>query len=127
MKILLDTHVFLWYISGDRRLPANVLSTIREPENEIFLSVVSVWEAIIKYQLGKLPLPSSPDVYLLQQRRRHLIRSLNVNEASVAELVKLPAHHRDPSDRLIICQAVANDMVLATVDDEMKKYPVNFL
>jgi PIN domain nuclease of toxin-antitoxin system len=60
MKILLDTHIFLWFISGDPRLSASLRDAIRDSDNEIYLSVVSVWESIIKYQLGKLPLPESP-------------------------------------------------------------------
>lgn len=127
MKLLLDTHVFLWYIGADTRLPSSILSAVRNPDNEVYLSVVSLWETVIKYQLGKLPLPASPEVYVPLQRRRHLIYSLDVDEGSVAELVKLPPHHRDPFDRLLICQALAHDMVLATVDDVIKAYPVAVL
>lgn len=64
MRILLDTHIFLWFISGDLQLPKDVRNAIVEPENEIYLSIVSIWEAIIKYQLGKLPLPEHPASYL---------------------------------------------------------------
>lgn len=67
MRLLLDTHIFLWYITGDSRLPAIVLPLIRDPANEVYLSVVSIWEAIVKYQLGKLLLPQSPDAYIPQQ------------------------------------------------------------
>ena len=63
MKILLDTHIFLWFISGDTKLSTDVRDTIRDPDNEVYLSAVSVWEAIIKYQLGKLPLPESPELW----------------------------------------------------------------
>lgn len=68
MKILLDTHIFLWFISGDSRLSTDVRDAIRDPDNEIYLSVVSVWESIVKYQLGKLPLPEAPETYLPKQR-----------------------------------------------------------
>jgi PIN domain nuclease of toxin-antitoxin system len=64
MKILLDTHIFLWFISKDSRLAQNVRDLIRDRDNEVYLSVVSVWETIVKYQLGKLPLQESPEVYL---------------------------------------------------------------
>lgn len=127
MRLLLDTHIFLWHISADERLPIPFLEAIRDPTNEVFLSVVSLWEAVIKHQLGKLPLPASPEVYLPLQRRRHLIYSLDVDEASVARLVGLPAYHRDPFDRLLVCQALAHDLVLVTVDEAVKKYPVTSL
>jgi PIN domain nuclease of toxin-antitoxin system len=76
MKILLDTHIFLWFISGDIRLSTDVRDAIRDPDNEVYLSAVSVWEAIVKYQLGKLPLPEPPERYLPKQRDLHQIVSL---------------------------------------------------
>jgi PIN domain nuclease of toxin-antitoxin system len=85
---------------------------------------VSVWEAIIKYQLGKLPLPESPETYLPKQRDRHLIDSLPVDEESVAQLAKLPALHRDPFDRLLICQALHNELVIVTADTAILAYPI---
>ncbi len=71
MKILLDTHVFLWYISGDKRIPALVLQELRSPQNIVYLSVASLWEIIIKYQLRKLPLPQSPELFVPIQRQKH--------------------------------------------------------
>lgn len=127
MKILLDTHVFLWFISGDERLSPKLLEMLRDPENEVFLSVVSVWEAIIKYQLGKLPLPEPPEIFLPRQREQHLIASLAVDEASVTHLAALPLLHRDPFDRLLVSQALRHDMILATVDETLKTYPVRTL
>lgn len=62
MKILLDTQVFLWYISGDNRLPGFMLDSIRDADNLVYLSVASFWEIVIKYQLGKLPLPNHPNL-----------------------------------------------------------------
>src|SRR2546421_5252375 len=106
MKLLLDTHVFLWFITGDHRLPNELQENIRDTDNDVYLSVVSVWEAIIKYQFGKLPLPEPPDTYLPRQREQHLIASLPIDEASVAQLANLPPLHRDPFDRILICQAL---------------------
>jgi len=124
MKILLDTHIFLWFISGDTRLPKFLKEIICEPDNEVYLSVVSVWEAIIKHQLGKLPLPESPEIYLPKQRQRHLICSLPVDEESVAQLSKLPPIHRDPFDRMLISQAMQHKLTILTVDDAIRAYPV---
>jgi PIN domain nuclease of toxin-antitoxin system len=127
MKILLDTHIFLWFISGHTRLSANVRDAIREPNNEIYLSVVSVWEAIVKYQLGKLPLPEHPGTYLPKQRDIHEISSLVLDESSVVELAKLPSLHRDPFDRMLICQALHNNLIIATVDSAVRAYPVRVI
>jgi PIN domain nuclease of toxin-antitoxin system len=127
MRILLDTHVFLWYITKDQRLPADILQSIRRTDNEVYLSVVSLWEAITKYRLGKLPLPESPEAYLPAQRERHQIASLALDEASVAHLMKLPSYHRDPFDRMLMCQAIQHNLTLATVDDRIRAYPVRTL
>ena len=125
MKLLLDTHIFLWFINGDERLPVSMREDIRNPENEVYLSVVSLWEAIVKHQLGKLPLPESPEKYLPIQRERHRIESLALDENSVAHLAKLPAVHRDPFDRMLICQAIENGLTLITVDAVISDYPVS--
>src|SRR3990172_9243990 len=125
MKFLLDTHVFLWFISGDERLPAIARERIRLPENDVYLSVVSVWECIVKYQIGKLPLPQPPDSYLPLQRERHEIASLPLDEARVSRLAELPPVHRDPFDRMLISQAIEHGLTLVTVDDVLSKYPVS--
>lgn len=124
MKLLLDTHIFLWYISGDKRLADDRRDRIRNSDNDVYLSVVSIWEAIVKCQLGKLPLPEPPEIYLPTQRDRHQILSLALEEASVAYLAKLPAIHRDPFDRMLICQANVHNLSLMTDDDLVQRYPV---
>ncbi|MDX1522967.1 MAG: type II toxin-antitoxin system VapC family toxin [Anaerolineae bacterium] len=124
MRLLLDTHIFLWYITGDRRLSEAMQEDIRAADNDVYLSVVSLWETIVKYKLGKLPLPEPPGKYLPLQRERHLIRSLPLDEASVSQPGKLPDIHRDPFDRMLICQALAHELTLMTVDDSVRAYPV---
>lgn len=76
MKILLDTHIFLWFIENNNRLSAQWRVEIENPDNQVYLSVASVWECIIKYQIGKLNFPESPEVYLTKKRKQHLINSL---------------------------------------------------
>jgi len=127
MKFLLDTHVFLWFISGDAGLPAEWRDTIRHPQHEISLSVVSLWEAIIKHQLGKLPLPEPPERYLPTQRERHQIANLPLDEASVRQLATLPPIHRDPVDRMLVCQAIEHELTIITVDDVFRAYPTAIL
>ncbi len=102
MKLLLDTHIFLWLIDDDERLSEQYRQAIQNPNNEKFLSVISIWECVIKYQIGKLNFPSSPEIYLPKERRKHLIKTLTVDENSIAQLVKLPLLHKDPFDRLIL-------------------------
>jgi|SRR5215207_9368630 len=124
MRFLLDTQVFLWFISADRRLPDAWRDMIRDPANAAFLSVASVWEAVIKFQLGKLPLPEAAHSYLPRQREAHRIASLTIDEASTARLAALPPLHRDPFDRMLVSQALQHDLVLMTVDDLVRAYPV---
>jgi PIN domain nuclease of toxin-antitoxin system len=127
MKLLLDTHIFLWFISGDERLPDIMRDSIRDLDNEIYLSVVSLWEAIIKHQIGKLPLPQPPESYLPIQREKHQISSLYLDEASVSQLAYLSPIHRDPFDRMLICQAMQHGLTIATVDDMICSYPIPVL
>ncbi|HYU34107.1 MAG TPA: type II toxin-antitoxin system VapC family toxin [Thermoanaerobaculia bacterium] len=127
MKLLLDTHVFLWYITADPKLPAAFRAAAQDPANEVYLSVASIWEAVIKYGLGKLPLPAPPADYLPHQRDAHGIASLPVDEGAMAHLAGLPPLHRDPFDRLLIAQALQYDLKVATVDPEFASYSVPLL
>ncbi|NEQ96464.1 MAG: type II toxin-antitoxin system VapC family toxin [Cyanothece sp. SIO2G6] len=127
MKILLDTHIFLWFISGNTKLSTDVRDAICDPDNEIYLSAVSIWEVIVKYQLGKLALPESPEIYLPKQRDLHQISSLALDENSVGQLANLPLLHRDPFDRMLVCQAIQNGLTIATVDPEVCAYSISVL
>jgi PIN domain nuclease of toxin-antitoxin system len=127
MRLLVDTHIFLWYISADPLLPAAFRDAIRDPANEVYLSVASVWEPVIKYALRKLPLPEAPAEYLPRQRAAHGIATLPVEEAALAHLARLPPLHRDPFDRLLIAQALHHGLKLVTVDDAVRAYPVPLL
>jgi len=127
MRLLLDTHIFLWYISGDKRLPPVFQKEIGFQTNEVYLSVVSLWEIEVKYQLGKLPLPHSPEYYIPVQRKRHRISSINLTEKDVAKLLLLPPIHRDPFDRMLVCQALAQGLKMMTLDETVRQYPIEFV
>ncbi len=102
-------------------------SAIRDRDNEVYLSVVSIWETIVKYQLGKLTLPESAEIYLPKQRDRHQIANLDLDEGSVAQLANLPLLHKDPFDKMLICQALQHNLTIATVDPEIIKYSVSVI
>ncbi len=121
--ILLDTQIFLWLIHDNRRLSDKYRQEIQNPNNEKFLSVVSIWECVIKYQIEKLNFPSSPEIYLPFQRREHLIKTLTIDENSIAQLINLPLRHRDPFERLIIFQALQYDLKIMTQDKKIIAYP----
>lgn len=127
MRVLLDTHIFLWYISGDPKLPTSTRDAIRDHDNEVYLSVVSIRETMVKHHLGKVPLPEPAERHLPAQRERHEISSLPLDEPSVARLGSLPPLHRDPFDRMLVCQALQHGLVIATTDDAVRGYPVTVL
>src|SRR5271163_4759479 len=110
MRILLDTSEFLWLVTGDSKLSPSVASAVRDPQNEVFLSAVSFWEISVKHNLGKLPLPQPPAVFIPQQREIHFITPLALDETAVAQLSGLPGLHRDPFDRMLVCQAKAHGL-----------------
>lgn len=127
MKLLLDTHIFLWFILNNDRLPELLRASIEEETNEVFLSTVSVWEIAVKYQLNRLPLPKPPAVFIPEQRALSRIQSLPLDEASATHLQQLPPHHSDPFDRMLICQALTHDLTFVSVDAAVQKYPVKLL
>ncbi len=124
MRCLLDTCTFLWIIAGSRELSPTAAKMFADPAHEILLSVVSVWEISVKHSLGKLPMPASLDRFLLAQRELHGISILPLEERAVFHLHKLPALHRDPFDRMLVCQAIEHDCVLLTPDPLIAQYPV---
>jgi PIN domain nuclease of toxin-antitoxin system len=127
MRLLLDTHIFLWFISGDTLLPGVWREGIRDANNEVYVSVVSLREALVKHRLGKLPLPEPPESYLPTQRARHQLSSLSLDEASVQHLATLPSAHRDLFDRMLVCQALEHGLAIVTVDPVFGAYPAPIL
>jgi PIN domain nuclease of toxin-antitoxin system len=123
MAFLLDTHVFLWFVSGDKKLPVSVREKIKDINQPCFLSVASFWEITIKKQLGKLTL-GIPLGELFEYADRNQIEIVQITYDHLLALSKLPNHHGDPFDRLIISQAIAEKFVLITRDKELKKYKV---
>ncbi|MCB1674044.1 MAG: type II toxin-antitoxin system VapC family toxin [Moraxellaceae bacterium] len=127
MRLLLDTHIFLWFISGHARLSPQLVEILRNPQHQIFVSVISIWECTIKQQLGKLPLPAPAPIYLPLQREKHQFHSLEISEFSLKHLYNLPSIHRDPFDRMLISQALANQLTLVSEDNAIAAYSVPLL
>lgn len=96
----------------------------RSPDNRVFLSAVSVWEIAVKHALDRLRLSDPPDVWVPRERARHGIDPLPVDEEAVLQLPRLPGLHRDPFDRMLVCQAIAGGLVLLTPDRDVVQYPV---
>ena len=124
MKLLLDSCTFLWIVADNPLLSATARAMFRDPANETFLSVVSAWEIAVKNALGQMPLPEPADSYVPAFRKRELIEPLPLSEEMVLQVVRLPAIHRDPFDRLLICQAIAEGMAILTPDQRIRQYPV---
>ncbi|BFU96565.1 MAG: twitching motility protein PilT [Nitrospira sp.] len=127
MKCLLDTCTFLWIIADAKELSGAVRETFANPVNEIFLSAVSVWELSIKHSLGRLPVPGMINRFVAEQREHHQITPLPLHEGAALHLHKLPTLHRDPFDRMLVCQAIEHDCVLLTPDPLLTQYPIRTL
>ena len=127
MRLLLDTVAFLWLVADPDELTTRAREAIVDPANEVFLSAVSTWEITVKNALRRLPLPEPIDRFIPTQRDRHGVDSLPLDEESTLQLARLPALHRDPFDRMLICQAIAHGLVIVTPDRDVQRYPVRTL
>lgn len=127
MNLLLDTCEFLFLISGSTRLTRERREAISSAENTVFLSSVSVSEIAIKYGIGKLHLPETPETYIPKNRIRHHIAELPLLEQAAVLMFSLPFHHRNPFDRLLIAQSIAHDLTLVTSDPLIHRYSIKLL
>jgi len=127
MNLLLDIHIFLWAFGQPDKLASHLQDAIRNPDNALILSVVSVWEMQIKAQIGKLSLPMSVREFVAIQRVLNHVQSLPVVERHIWTLDTLPMRHRDPFDRLLIAQALTEQWRIVTVDPIFAQYPAQLL
>lgn len=126
-RFLLDTHVWLWLIAEPKRVSPRVLEQLADEANVLLLSAASSWEIAIKFELGKLPLPQPPEVFVPDRMRRSGVIGLPVEHAHSLRVATLPAHHRDPFDRLLVAQAQLLDAIIVTDDDQLAAYDVDVL
>jgi PIN domain nuclease of toxin-antitoxin system len=123
LRILLDTHVFLWLQSAPERLGEH-LDRLREPDTERLVSAVVSWEIAVKHQLDRLPLPEPPQSYVPRRMREIRAVSVPIEQAHTLEVVTLPSIHRDPFDRLLVAQARVLGVPIMTADPTIWAYPV---
>jgi PIN domain nuclease of toxin-antitoxin system len=124
MKLLFDTHAFIWWDSDPSKLSPRVFALCQDRTNLLLLSVASVWEMQIKSQLGKLTLGAPLDELVRRQQETNAVELLPVTIDHVLALQHLPSHHRDPFDRILVAQANAEKATLVTHDPIIARYPV---
>ena len=123
-RFILDTHTFLWVDFAPERLSNAVREIIQDTTNTLFVSMVSIWETQIKYQLGKLALPDPLEEVLRRQQETNQIQLLHISLSHIWRLNQLPHHHSDPFDRLLIAQSLTVNAILVSHDPKIRQYPV---
>ena len=124
MRILLDTHAFLWWIDDNRALSRKARKSISDSSNECLLSLASCWEIATKVSLGKLVLPGVVDRFIPEQLAVNAFRQLTIEFRHVARVASLPFHHRDPFDRLLAAQALEEQCAIVSADPVFKRYGI---
>jgi PIN domain nuclease of toxin-antitoxin system len=127
VKVLLDTHTFLWAIRADERLSSRAREIFIAGRNELLLSVASIWEILLKVQVGKIRFEEPAVGYLKRQIFKNNIRMLPILMDHVAHLESLPLHHRDPFDRILVAQSMEENLSLLSADPLMKSYSVSVI
>ncbi|MHB8766939.1 MAG: type II toxin-antitoxin system VapC family toxin [Deferrisomatales bacterium] len=125
MKLLLDTHAFLWWVADDPRLVASARALVADPDNELFLSAASGWEISIKCRIAKLSLAEAPGVFVPRHLRANAVQPLPVRMEHALRVSSLPLLHRDPFDRLLVAQSQVERIPLVTGDPLVAQYPVD--
>ena len=127
MRLLLDTHAFLWFVLNDPQLSAAATALIADPANRIEISPASYWEIAIKIRIGKYALPDPLDVFMERELAVNGFRILHIEPRHTLPLTTLPFHHRDPFDRLLVAQAMTENIPLVSNDSVLDAYPIKRL
>jgi PIN domain nuclease of toxin-antitoxin system len=127
MKVLIDTHIFIWYVQSNEKLTKSVATLINDGRNEILLSTVSIWEMAIKQSTGKLNLGVPYANFIREQMSLNKMELLPISLEHLEIVTSLPFHHRDPFDRLLIAQAIAENIAIVSADSAFSLYPVQII
>src|SRR2546425_2990950 len=124
MRLLLDTHAFLWFAWGDPQLSSDARSLIEDPANQKLLSVASIWEIAIKVNVGKLTLAKPLDLFLIEHVDGNALEVLSIERRHSIHVAALPLHHRDPFDRMLAAQCLVEAMPLISADPALDAYGI---
>ncbi len=124
MRLLLDTHAFLWWIADDPRLSPRAAALIADGANQVHVSAASAWEVVVKTALGRVEVPEPVDRFLTAQLEANAFLPLPIHFRHALGLTALPDVHRDPFDRILAAQAIAEDLTLVSGDKMLRRYPV---
>jgi PIN domain nuclease of toxin-antitoxin system len=127
LKLLLDTHCWLWWLSEPQKLTSSMLEAISNSENELFLSVASIWEIAIKVGIGKLSIPQPLAKLVAEQLPQDSIKILDIRAIHALKIEELPFHHQDPFDRILIAQAICETLTIITSDRKFAMYSAKLL
>lgn len=127
MRLLLDTHIFLWSDDEPERIAPSLLAALADEASELALSIASIWEIQIKKQTGKLTLRLPLRDLITEYQQANGLQLLSIEFSHILALDGLPPHHKDPFDRVIIAQAITEDMTVVTADPKFSAYPVKLL
>jgi PIN domain nuclease of toxin-antitoxin system len=127
MRLLLDTHTFIWFVTDSPRLSVTAKALIEDEYNEKLLSIASIWEMAIKHSLGKLSFELPFMVFVEQQMLQNSMSLLNIQISHLNVVANLPLHHRDPFDRLIIAQSMVEQIPIVGIDKVSDSYSVQRL
>lgn len=127
MRLLLDTHTFIWFLQDDPALSDAALRMIEDADNQVLLSIVSIWELGIKVSLGKINLPAPYANFIDRQLLENDIHVLPLSIAEIGTVLTLPFHHRDPFDRALVAQSMVNSIPLISADKTLDRYSIKRL
>jgi PIN domain nuclease of toxin-antitoxin system len=127
MKVLIDTHVFIWWTSEPQKLSPNIYNLLTNTDTKVIFSLASIWEMQIKLSLGKLTFETALPGLVEDELKRNQIELLPINLAHIYALSDLPNHHRDPFDRLLIAQAINEGLAIVSIDEKFDGYDIERL
>jgi PIN domain nuclease of toxin-antitoxin system len=127
VRLLLDTHVWLWWMLGSTRFSDEARDVMFDPDTTLYLSTASAWEIAIKYSIGKLPLPAPPASYIASRAEGGDFRVVDVRLEHALAVAELPRHHDDPFDRLLLAQCMVEGFRLVTADRRLSMYDVDLI